>query len=111
MQADLEIGISFSDIANQYSEDSSAAYNGDIGYFRRSDLPVGLEKVFDVPLNEPTEIIETTDGFVIAMVYDVVEADGERQEVAVRIIKARKATLAEVLDEYSKLHQAWYIVR
>lgn len=111
VQADLEIGISFSDIANQYSEDSSAAYNGDIGYFRRADLPVGLEQVFDVPLNEPTDIIETADGFVVAMVYDVVEADGERQEVAVRIIKARKATLAEVLDEYSKSRGAWYIVR
>lgn len=111
VKKDLEIGISFADIANQYSDDSSAAYNGDIGYFFRVELPKGLESVFDSPLSQPTEIIEVSDGFVIAEVYDVVELEGERQEVAIRVIKARKSTLAEVLDEYSKSHQAWYIVR
>ncbi len=107
----LALGIAFTDIASQYSDDSSAAYGGDIGYFHRDELPAGFDQIFVSELGVPSPIFEVPDGFVIAMVYDVVEVDGARSEVAVRIIKARKATLAEVLDEYSLSQKVWYIVR
>jgi hypothetical protein len=111
VQDHLALGIAFSDIANQYSEDSSAAYGGDIGYFYRDELPAGLEGIFEAALNEPTEILEVPDGFVIAMLYDAIEIDGVRSEVGVRIIKARKATLAEVLEIFSPSQTVWYLVR
>lgn len=111
VQEALEIGIAFADIANQYSEDPTAAVGGDMGYLERTEVPAGLESVFDLPVGQQSKILELPDGFAIALVYDVLEVDGLRSEVAVRWIKVGKATLPEVLDEYSKSRDVWYIVR
>ncbi|MFH1766912.1 MAG: peptidylprolyl isomerase [Patescibacteria group bacterium] len=98
----IELGVSFADLALQYSEHSSYAVGGDLGYLQRGDFADGMDFIFDMDIGEVTDVLEWEDYFVVAMVYDVAEEGGERSSVGVRMIAIEKDDLSVIFDEYKK---------
>ncbi len=108
---DVELGIPFSDLAVQYSEDSSAVFGGDIGLYEQTDLPAGMELVWDLEVDELSDILDLGDAYALVKVYDDVILEGERTNVALQLILVKKATLAEVLEDYAKTEDVKVFVR
>lgn len=103
IKENVDLGVSFIDLAKQYSDDSSSVLGGDVGYFKKSDFGEGLESIFDLEVGEVSEILEAEEYFVIAKVYDVIlDENKERDQVGVYIITVDKNDLSVVLEEYKK---------
>lgn len=96
----IEYGISFTDLAKQYSEGGAAPAGGDIGYVMEGDLDSGLSSLFDVEIGEVSDILEADRYFAVGYVYDALEpVEGEKQ-IGVQLITVNKLSLAEVLETY-----------
>ncbi|PIX62017.1 hypothetical protein CO057_03155 [Candidatus Uhrbacteria bacterium CG_4_9_14_0_2_um_filter_41_50] len=108
---DLELGIPFSDLAEQYSEDGSAVFGGDIGLFEKFKLPVGMEPVWDLEVDQVSEILDLGDSYALVKVYDNVVLEGERTHVALQVILVKKATLSEVLEDFARAQEVKVFVR
>lgn len=96
----VEVGIDFTDLAIQSSEGGAAAAGGDVGYLKKEDLDEGLLPLFDVEVDEVSEILEAPTYFAIGYVYDAIEVEDERVQIGVQMITINKLTLAEVLETY-----------
>lgn len=68
----LNNGKDFSELAREYSKDLvSAEQGGNLGFFQRGEMAPQFEEVaFSLPLNQPSEPVETTYGFHIIEVLD-----------------------------------------
>ncbi len=67
--AELKKGAKFEDVAKKYSEGSTAAQGGDLGFFKRGALAKQLEeKTFALKPGDTTEVTQTKQGFVILKV-------------------------------------------
>ncbi len=107
----INLGVSFSDLALQYSEHSSYTSGGDLGYLERDDFADGLEFIFDYDVDQVTGIVEWEDYFVVAKVYDVLEDESGRNAVGVRMIAIKKDDLSVVFDEYKKQQEIKIFLR
>lgn len=90
--------ISISDAAREYSQDISALNNGDMGFFKNSDIiPILGDRVFRMNSGAISEVLETLDGFYIFEVTDIVDA-----------LNMRKANLIyreHYFDVYKKIEE------
>jgi len=68
----LNSGEDFSELAREYSKDSlSAERGGNLGFIQRGEMVSEFEEVaFTLPLNQPSEPVETIYGFHIIEVLD-----------------------------------------
>lgn len=98
----IGFGISFIDLAKQYSDDPTAVIGGDAGYFTLDELEPGLEPAFGLELEEVSDILETHDYFALAQPYDEIIEDEERVKVGLRLITIDKNDLDVALEEYKK---------
>lgn len=75
-------GESFSRLAREYSSDEvSAPRGGDLGWVHRDELSDNIDAViWTLPVNEVSEVIETSFGLHIVLITDRVIAGAERYE-------------------------------
>ena len=98
IQAKLELGIAFDDVAKEYSEDPSTAQTkGSFGYVLPAEVDPAFAPVFALPSNTVSDVIATQDAYWILRTEDsVVDESGTR--VLLRGIAVKKQLLANVLD-------------
>ncbi|MFH1712208.1 MAG: peptidylprolyl isomerase [Patescibacteria group bacterium] len=108
----IELGISFTDLARQYSQDLSSSLGGDFGYVTMADLDEGLEDIFDLEAGETSDILEGPEYFAIAYVYDVVpnQEDGGIL-VGLQLITVNKNGLSYALSQYMTDREVIFYVR
>ncbi|MCH8049165.1 peptidylprolyl isomerase [Patescibacteria group bacterium] len=111
IQEKIELGVSFTDLAKQHSEDLSASFGGDIGYVTADELDQGLESIFDLEAGKISDILEGPTYFAIVYVYDLVEIDEEEVQAGIQIITVNKDGLAEALVDYSADKKVVFFVR
>jgi TonB family protein len=71
VREEIRKGGDFGQIAKANSQGPSAAFGGDVGYFRHGELPQSLEDVtFLMKVGEISDVIRTKQGFVIVQVSD-----------------------------------------
>ena len=69
IEARLHAGGDFAQLARSFSEGSTAAQGGDLGQYKRGQLPKALEdKTFDLQTGQYTEPILTRQGYIILKV-------------------------------------------
>ena len=110
LQAKLELGIAFEDVAQQYSEDSSAQAKGSLGYVLPSEVDAGLASAFALEIGGVSEVLEASDAFWIVRVEDIAnEVDGDRYFL--RGIAVKKQGIAEIVDQLIEEHDMVVFVR
>lgn len=98
----IDLGITFSDLAEQYSDDSSSAYGGMLGFLEEDSFEEGMESLFDLPVGEVSEILEGDTYYLIAKALDETVVDGERVAVSLQIITKNKNPFANVFETYKE---------
>jgi foldase protein PrsA len=68
----LDNGKDFAELAREYSKDfSSGAQGGNLGFFERGDMVPEFENIaFSLPINQPSDAVESQFGFHIIEVLD-----------------------------------------
>ncbi len=98
-QKELSDGRNFADVAQKYSEGSTANAGGIMGWFSEGQLQDEIGKqIFAMKKGEHTDIIETPLGLHIVQLNDISEMDGKKM-VHVSQIFIKKKTFAEFLNE------------
>jgi len=108
---DIELGLSFDDVAIQSSEDVSAEIGGYSGFFTKEDLPEGLQSAFSLDLYEVSDILETEEAFYVVRPYEIVGFGEDRLQIALQIIVRNKQLLAPALDAFIETQSEWYFIR
>jgi len=99
VQKELADGRIFADVAQKYSEGSTASAGGIMGWFSDGQLQDEIGKqIFTMEKGDHTDIIETPLGLHIVQVNDISEMDGKKM-VHVSQIVMKKKTLADFLNE------------
>lgn len=111
VQSKLALGIAFEDVAKEYSEDpGTAQIKGSFGYVLPSEVDAAFTPVFSLPLNTPSDVIATTDGYWVLRIEDSV-TDSSGTRYLLRGIAVKKGTLADILDERTSAISPWLWVR
>ena len=89
-------GLSFSEAAEKYSEDGSAANKGDLGWLNPGDTIPEFEKEMDnLDLNEISQPVKTALGWHLIMVTDRGEKDLSTESLRQRV---RESLLKQKTD-------------
>ncbi len=71
VKAQLASGAKFEDLAKKFSDDSTAAQGGELGYFKKGMLANEIEdKIWNLKAGEVTDVIRTKQGFIILKVLE-----------------------------------------
>ncbi|MBI2439260.1 MAG: peptidylprolyl isomerase [Candidatus Moranbacteria bacterium] len=98
----LGSGMSFSDVAKEYSEGKTSEQGGELGWFVLEDLAPELRLVVaNQKVGIPGESVESVLGFHVVLVEEIKKEEG-KQLYRLRQIFARKATFADWLTEKMK---------
>jgi hypothetical protein len=105
----IDLDMPFSDIARYFSEDSSAIDGGDLGVFLLGELPLWLQDVVSMEVDDVRSDFVGSDAF---WVIKVVDKGGEGVEawVHLRGIAINKPTVAAVLRSHAAEHPAYLFV-
>jgi len=99
VKAELSDDRTFSDVAQKYSEGSTASAGGIMGWFSDGQLQDEIGKqIFAMEKGAHTDVIETPLGLHIVQINDISEMDGKKM-VHVSQIVMKKKTLADFLNE------------
>jgi parvulin-like peptidyl-prolyl isomerase len=105
----------FEDLAKKYSEDSSAADGGDLGYFGRGEMADAKEfedAAFKLGPGEVSDLVQTRYGYHIIKVEDVLKNDaGEVTQVHARHILIKTKNLDDFLNEEMAKAKIWRLVK
>ena len=98
----FESGITFDDLAVQYSEIASGQFGGDAGYVCIDDLDEEMKGVWMREVDQISEVIELEDRFVVAAAYDLVESEDTEActQIGWQKIVLYKNTLSDLLADY-----------
>jgi parvulin-like peptidyl-prolyl isomerase len=102
--SELEQGAEFAALASRYSEDTSKAAGGDLGYFHRGQMVAPFEEAaFRTSVGGVSEIVETVYGLHVIEVLDhqpmqVVPEELAQQQIYEHLleVKRRQAMRNEV---------------
>ncbi len=71
LEEHIKNGADFAEEARKHSEGPSAQYGGDIGFFKRDQMPEAFDKAaFSLAVGEVSEIVRTDSGFHLIKVTD-----------------------------------------
>jgi peptidyl-prolyl cis-trans isomerase SurA len=100
---ELKSGTSFEDVAKKYSESPFASEGGELGKFKLNDLSPNLRAAIE-PLSagEMTAALETSEGYQILFVQEILQEPGTSLESAYSNIEEQ---LFE--EEYKAKKRAW----
>ena len=107
-------GDDFQQVAMRYSQGSTAKDGGDIGTFKKGELPPQIEAiVFGMNKDQITDVIQTRSGFEFLKVEDHLQAEVQpldKVEIQIRnILDAQK--MAPRLREYlAELREQSYVI-
>ncbi len=91
LREQIVTGESFSKLAREYSADeTSATRGGDLGWVHRAELSDHIDAVLWIlPVNEISEIIETSHGFHLLLITDreIAEAEQYERELHERVLQ------------------------
>jgi peptidyl-prolyl cis-trans isomerase C/foldase protein PrsA len=96
IQAQLRAGKKFSELAQKYSLSADAKVGGDLGFFKRGDMPAEFDEVtFKLAVGQTSEIIPTEYGFHIFRVLErrpahKLELAQIRNEVERQLLKEKR---------------------
>jgi peptidyl-prolyl cis-trans isomerase D len=100
--AKIKAGSDFAEMAKQFSEDSSAAQGGDVGFFPRQGKMVEQfsEAAFGLPVNQVSEVVKTNFGYHIIKATEIREAslktlDSVKDEIKNNLLTAQATEYAE----------------
>lgn len=99
----LDEGADFTQLAAQYSKDSSATYGGQLGYFGRGEMVKEFEDAaFSMEVGEISDPVKTSFGYHIIKVTDKKEAKAANLEDA-------RAEIEEIIknQKVSSEYSAW----
>lgn len=103
----------FVNMVNQYSENQEEQQNGDVGYFKRGELLIEIEKAaFSLEVGEISPVVETDRGFYIIHVTDKKPAtkapfEEVKQDIQNQILNQK---MQEKMQEYIKeLREVSYV--
>ncbi|HXH64175.1 MAG TPA: peptidyl-prolyl cis-trans isomerase [Mariprofundaceae bacterium] len=109
IQARLKAGVDFAKLAKKYSEDSTAAQGGDLGYFTKGTMVAAFDKaVFSMKPGQISDIIETPFGYHLIQLEDIKPAapkpfadvkDKIREDLIQQKAKDEAYKLSEDLDD------------
>ena len=102
--------MNFEEAARTYSEDTSAATGGDLGFLDRNRMaPAFTEAAFNLAVNDISEPVRTQFGFhLIECTDERLDDNGEREEIQVRHILLRLHPSQTTLDA---LREGFYSAR
>lgn len=99
----LDEGADFAELAKEYSDDTSAENEGDIGYFRAGEMvPEFEETAYGLEVGEISEPIESQFGFHIITVTDIPTIEDKKEEIRYTILPT-KVDQEEVQNKIDKL--------
>jgi peptidyl-prolyl cis-trans isomerase D len=101
----------FTEIAKEYSDDPGSATNGgDLGFFGRGVMVKSFEdKIFSMPLNEISDIVETDFGLHIIKLTDIKEErrldlEDVREQIENKLkIQMVGSTFGEIAEDFSNV--------
>lgn len=105
-----EKAMPFSEAARYFSEDISAADNGDLGVILVKDIPDWLKPVIVMPDNRTSlSIVESPKAF---WVVQVVSSGGQEEQawVHLRGISVNKRTLEEIIKQDAQDHPSFVFI-
>lgn len=114
----IELGMPFADIAQYFSEDSSAMNGGDLGVFLVSELPAWAQGVAEMEVGEVRSDFVGADAFWVLKIVDEgsggIEGnegnEGNEDWVRIRGIAINKPTLGALLRAHAQEHSVWVFV-
>jgi parvulin-like peptidyl-prolyl isomerase len=110
IERDLALEVAFSDLARLYSQDLSGSEGGYLSYYAEEDALMEELGVFDLPLLEPSAIIERDHSYVIAQLYDVIGEGESRARVGLQWIVIRKIGLNETITQVKEAVPIHYLM-
>lgn len=105
----IDLGMPFSDIAQYFSEDSSAMNGGDLGVFLLSELPSWAQETATMKVGEVRSNFVGEDAFWVLKVVDA-GGDADTAWVRIRGIAINKPTLGALLRAHADMYPAWVFV-
>ncbi len=104
---------SFEELAQEYSEDGSAAEGGDLGLFSKGTMVPEFENAaFALNVGEVSDLVLTEYGYHIIKVEEQVKNDaGEVTEVRARHILIRTKNLDQIIEEEMKKAKIWQLIQ
>ena len=110
-QAELAKRTAFADVVTKYSEGSTAADGGDLGWLAVDTLAPEIAAIAKiVPLQTPSSIIESAMGYHIISI-DERKQDGGTDYVHLRQILVRRQAFPDWLAEQEKGRRVWVLLR
>lgn len=103
---------SFLELAQEYSEDGSAAEGGDLGFFGKGAMVPGFEKAaFSLGVGEVSDLVLTEYGYHIIKLEEQKKDDaGEVTEVRARHILIRTKSLDKIIEEEISKAKVWQLI-
>lgn len=103
VKAKLNAGEDFGELAKEYSDDSSAEEEGDIGYFKSGMMVSEFEEAaFNLSEGEISDIVESDFGFHIIKVTHIPTLE-ESKDIVERQIFEEKVDHEEVMQKLQRL--------
>ncbi len=91
---------SFEELAQQYSDDSTASVGGDLGFFGKDVMVKEFEDAaFALPVGGVSDLVKTDYGYHIIKVEEKVQDQEKGEEVRARHILLRTKTADDLLQE------------
>ncbi len=103
IQSFLDLGISFADLARQYSEFETSASGGYIGYVEKNDIDEVYWELFET--EDEISVVESDQAYIIARISDrILDADDEVSKIELSVIGIYKSGIEGMLESYAKEH-------
>lgn len=114
IQVQLKAGKRFQDLARKFSLSADARVGGDLGFFKRGDMPPEFDEVaFRLPIGQTSDVVSTEYGFHIFRVLEKRPAQKKelshiRDDVERRLVKQKRQDAQnEFIQALRKKAQLW----
>ncbi len=108
----IKQGADFAEMAKKYSQDTTAASGGDLGWFGKGKMVKEFEDVaFSLGVGEISNLVKTTYGYHIIKVEEVRTNDQGKPEVHAHHILLKTQDFQDWLTEKRKTAKIWKFIK